>query len=105
MTMEGSRCSVARWLFRFGAGLGVIALSTLGGSASPAAAAPGLGRPGYSLVEVSAAVSASGISQLAFRPTDAAHLYAARTSGVVTRYDYDAVTGHLANALDVAVAP
>ena len=45
--------------------LGVYALTALGGAALPAAAAPGLGRPGYSLAKVSAAVPATGISQLA----------------------------------------
>src|SRR5262245_44486915 len=67
------------------------------GVAGPAVAAPGLGRPGYSLTKISAAVSVSGITQLAFRPGDTAHVYAARTSGVVTRYDYDQLTGKMAN--------
>lgn len=71
----------------------------------PAWAAPSLVRPGYALVRVSAGVPASEISQLAFRPGDPAHLYAARTSGVVTRYDYDPGTGPMSNALDVAAAP
>ena len=75
------------------------------GAASPAAAAPGLGRPGYTLSKVSAAVPATGIAQLAFRPGDTTHVYAARMSGVVTRYDYDPVTGQMANALDVAITP
>jgi hypothetical protein len=75
------------------------------GAAAPAAAAPGLGRPGYTLSKVSAAVPATGIAQLAFGPGDMAHLYASRTSGVVTRYDYNASTGQMANALDVASAP
>ena len=39
-----------------------------------------------------------------FDPADTTHLYAARVSGVVTRYDYDPVTGQMANALDVATA-
>ena len=51
------------------------------GAASPAAAAPGLGRPGYTLSKVSAAVPATGIAQLAFRPGDTTHVYAARVSG------------------------
>jgi hypothetical protein len=75
------------------------------GAASPAAAAPGLGRPGYTLSKVSAAVAATGIAELAFRPGDTTHVYAARTSGVVTRYDYDPGTGQMANALDVATTP
>ena len=74
-------------------------------AASPAAAAPGLGRPGYTLSKVSAAVPATGMAELAFRPADTTHVYAARTSGVVTRYDYDPVTGQMANALDVATTP
>lgn len=72
---------------------------------APAAGAPGLGRPGYALSKVSAAVPATGIAQLAFRPGDAAHVYAARTSGVITRYDYDQATGQMTNAFDVATAP
>ena len=82
-----------------------ICLLAVCGAATPAAAAPGLGRPGYALSKVSAAVPATGIAQLAFRPGDTAHVYAARTSGVVTRYDYDAVTGQMTNALDVAATP
>jgi hypothetical protein len=70
--------------------------------AASAAAAPGLGRPGHTLSKVSAAVPATGIAQLAFRPGDTTHVYAARVSGVVTRYDYDPVTGQMANALDVS---
>ena len=62
-------------------------------AAAPAAAAPGLGRPGYTLSKVSAAVPATGIAQLAFRPGDTAHVYASRTSGVVTRYDYNFISG------------
>lgn len=68
-------------------------------------AAPTVVRPGYALTKVSSAVPASGIAQLAFNPNGPSHLYAARTSGVVTRYDYDPVTGALSNAVDVASAP
>ena len=70
-----------------------------------ASAAPGLVRPGYALAKVSTGGPAGAISQLAFRPGDPAHVYAARTSGVIARYDYDPVTGLMSNALDVAVAP
>src|SRR5262249_36249289 len=98
MTMDVCGRAIARcllvWL------LGVCLL--LCGTAAPAAAAPGLGRPGYTLGKVSAAVPATGIAQIAFLPSDPAHVYAARTSGVVTRYDYDSLTGRLTNALDVA---
>ncbi len=88
--------------FRLLTAIGLVAVC---GVAAPAAAAPGLGQAGYSLAKVSASVPASEISQLAFRPGDTAHVYAARTSGVVTRHDYDSVTGRLTNALDVATAP
>jgi glucose/arabinose dehydrogenase len=84
-------------------GLGLLAVHGL--AARQAAAAPGLGRPGYTLAKVSIGVPAIGISQLAFRPGDPAHVYAARTSGVITRYDYDAAAGRMSNALDVAAAP
>ena len=92
------------WLdgIRLLTGLCVLAVC---GAAAPAEATPGLGRSGYALGKVSAAVPATGIAQLAFRPGDPARLYAARTSGVVTRYDYDPLTGQMTDALDVAVAP
>src|SRR5262245_31746727 len=95
------------WLRRHIAMSAVVCILLLAvcGAALPAAAAPGLGRPGYSLSKVSAAVPATGFAQLAFRPGDMGHVYAARISGVVTRYDYDAITGHLANAVDVATTP
>ena len=82
-----------------------ICLLAVCGAAAPAVATPGLGRPGYTLSKVSATVPATGIAELAFRPGDTTHVYAARTSGVVTRYDYDPVTGQMANALDVATTP
>ena len=84
----------------------VILLGILGALlAGHASAAPALLRPGYTLARVSDAVPASGIAQLAFNPNDVTHVYAARTSGVVTRYDYDSRTGALSNAVDVASAP
>ena len=45
---------------------------------------PGLGRPGYALSKVSAAVPATGIAQLAFRPGDPAHTV--RRAGVGRRH-------------------
>src|SRR5262249_18809004 len=80
-------------------------------AAAPAAADPGPPPAGYQLERVSDAVPAaslSGISQLAFRPGDPTHLYAARpfTANVITRYDFDPITGRLSNAVDVtAVLP
>lgn len=79
--------------------------------AATAMADPGPPPAGYQLQRVSDAVPAAslaGISQLAFRPGDPAHLYAARpfTANVITRYDYDPVTGLLSNAADItAVLP
>ena len=83
--------------------LALLALS--GGMVPRASAAPTPGQPGYALTEVSTGAPASGIAQLAFRPGDPAHLYAARTSEVITRYDYDPANGQLANARDVAATP
>jgi glucose/arabinose dehydrogenase len=69
-------------------------------------ASPGTPPAGYTLVRVSDAVPAASltaISQLAFRPGDPTHLFAARPSaGVVTRYDYSTPDGSLSNPLDVA---
>lgn len=56
--------------------------------------------PGYSITLVSSNVSVSFISQLAFRPGDLTHVYAVRSLGAgskISRYDYDPVTGLLAN--------
>ena len=59
--------------------------------------------PGYSIRIVSSNVSANMVSQLAFKPGDLTHLYAARdTQARVTRYDFNPVTGLLTNALTVA---
>jgi hypothetical protein len=59
--------------------------------------------PGYSIRIVSSNVSANLISQLAFKPGDLTHVYAARdTQARVTRYDFNPVTGLLTNALTVA---
>src|SRR2546422_150127 len=83
----------------------LIALVSLA-CAAPAAAEPGPPPAGYLLVRVSDAVpsvSLAGISQLAFRPGDGAHLYAARASaGLVTRYDLDDASGALSNPVTVA---
>jgi hypothetical protein len=83
--------------------LALLALS--GGIVPRASAAPTLVQPGYSLAKVSTGAPASGIAPLAFRPGDPAHLYAARTSGVITRDDYDPANGRLSNARDVAATP
>jgi len=57
---------------------------------------------GYSIKLISSNVTASQISQLAFQPGDPNHVFAARnTRGVVTRYDYDPVTGQLSGEQDV----
>ena len=40
-----------------------------------------------------------------FNLNDAAHLDAARTFGVVTRYDYEPISGSLPNAIDMASPP
>jgi glucose/arabinose dehydrogenase len=56
--------------------------------------------PGYSITLVSSNVNVSSISQLAFRPGDLTHVYAVRSQGAsskISRYDYDPVTGLLAN--------
>jgi glucose/arabinose dehydrogenase len=56
--------------------------------------------PGYAITLVSSNVNVSSISQLAFRPGDVTHVYAVRSLGAnskVSRYDYDPVTGLLAN--------
>jgi hypothetical protein len=59
--------------------------------------------PGYSIQLASSNVSASSIPQLAFKPGDLIHVYAARTSpSRVTRYDYNPVTGRLSNPFTVA---
>ena len=59
--------------------------------------------PGYSIKVVSSNVTATAISQLAFKPGDLTHVYAARdTQSRVTRFDYNPVTGILSNALTVA---
>src|SRR5262249_20408398 len=59
-------------------------------------------------VRVSDAVPGSslfGISQLAFKPGDPSHLYAARAgAGAVTRYEFDPATGQLSNPLDVVTS-
>ena len=58
---------------------------------------------GYSIRIVSSNVTASAISQLAFKPGDLTHVYAARDSQArVTRFDFNPVTGLLSNALMVA---
>ena len=71
--------------------------------------------PGYTVTEVGANPASAdfsyytGITQLAFEPGDNAHLFAARSQftanglvGEVTRYDYNATSGQLANPVDVA---
>src|SRR5258706_14313178 len=60
---------------------------------------------GYSIRIVSSNVSASSISQLAFKPGDLTHVYAARGPSRVSRYDYDPVTGILSNVFTVASNP
>jgi hypothetical protein len=59
--------------------------------------------PGYSIKIISSNVTAAAVSQLAFKPGDWTHFYAARdTQARVTRYDYDPVTGLLTNEITVA---
>jgi hypothetical protein len=59
--------------------------------------------PGYSIRIISSNVSANAISQLAFKPGDFTHVYAARAGQArVTRYDYNPVTGLLTNAVTIA---
>src|SRR5215470_9194007 len=73
--------------------------------AAAAWASPGPPPAGYTLARVSDAVpgaSLSGISQLAFRAGEPTRLYAARPSGVITRYDLDPPTGTLSNPVNVA---
>jgi hypothetical protein len=73
---------------------------------SLAGATPGPPPAGYALVRISDAVPASfldGIGQLAFQPGDPAQLYAVRpAAGAITRYDFDAASGALSNAVNVA---
>ena len=58
---------------------------------------------GYSIRIISSNVSANAISQLAFKPGDFTHLFAARdTQARITRYDFNPVTGLLTSALTVA---
>ncbi len=59
-------------------------------------------KPGYTLTKISENVPAGGIAQMTFNPNDNAHLYVARSTASVTRYDYDPVTGSLSAAVDVA---
>jgi glucose/arabinose dehydrogenase len=78
--------------------------------ATAVAAAPGPPPAGYSLTRISDAVPAgalAGISQLAFRPGDATHLFAVRSpssAGVVSRYDVDPASEALSNPVDVATS-
>lgn len=59
--------------------------------------------PGYAIMIVSGSADASEITQLAFKPGDMTHVYAARTyESKVSRYDYDPVTGELSNETVVA---
>jgi hypothetical protein len=62
--------------------------------------------PGYSIKLISSNLTlsqASSISQLAFKPGDLTHVYAARdTLAKVSRYDFDPVTGALSNEVMVA---
>lgn len=59
--------------------------------------------PGYSIQIVSSNVSVNLISQMAFKPGDLTHVYAARdTAAKVSRYDYNPFTGVLTNETMVA---
>src|SRR5258708_23088451 len=59
--------------------------------------------PGYSIRIVSSNVTASSISQRAFKPGDLTHVYAARSSpSRASRYDYNPVTGVMSNQFTVA---
>jgi hypothetical protein len=68
-------------------------------------AAPGAPPAGYQLSNISSAVNSSlvtGINQMSFKPGDTAHLFASRGfSGVVTRYDFNASSGQLSNAVNI----
>lgn len=62
--------------------------------------------PGYSIRLISSNVSATEITQMAFKPGDLTHVYAVRSQlSKVSRYDYDPVTGELSNETDAAVNP
>ena len=70
--------------------------------------------PGYTLTKVSGGLTteqSENITQMTFKPGDPTHLYAARFGygspspvggGVVTRYDFDPVSGQLSNPINVA---
>lgn len=59
--------------------------------------------PGYSIKLVSSNVTATSISQLAFKPGELTRVYAARSSpSRVSRYDFDPVNGLLSNEFTVA---
>jgi hypothetical protein len=59
--------------------------------------------PGYSIQIISSNVTANLISQMAFKPGDLTHVYAARdTAAKVSRFDYNPVTGVMANETMVA---
>jgi hypothetical protein len=88
----------------------VLRLTVLGalGILLPASAslgAPGAPPTGYLFSNVSTGLTVAqvtNINQMVFKPGDTTHLYASRGfSGVVTRYNYNAVTGQLSNPVDV----
>jgi len=68
-------------------------------------AAPGSPPAGYQFTNISIGLGSThitGINQMTFKPGDPTHLYASRGfSGVVTRYNYDAISGQLSNPLNI----
>ncbi len=91
---------------RAGALAAIAAIAAM--AASPAAADTDLLPEGYSLALARSGSDVANITQMAFRPGDLGHVFAARALGNnarVSRYDYDPLTGLLSNEVAVVANP